>query len=41
MSWRLAAELPFISHHGIALILLAADMTDGVANNTEPSVYIK
>ena len=31
---------PYISHHGIALILLAAAITDGVANNTEPLVYI-
>ena len=39
MCWRLGAELPCISHHGIALNLLAAAMTDGVANNTVPSVY--
>ena len=33
LCWRLGAELPYISHHGIALILMAAAMTDGVANN--------
>ena len=33
MCWRLGAELPYITHHGIALILMAAAMTDGVANN--------
>ena len=32
MCWRLGAELPYISHHGFALILLAAAMTDGVAS---------
>ena len=40
MCWRLGAELPYISHHEIALSLLAAAMSDGVANNTEPLVYI-
>ena len=41
MRWRLGAELPYISHHGIALILLVAAMTGGVANNTKPFVHIK
>ena len=35
MCWRWGADLLYISHHGIALIVLAAAMTDGVASKQQ------
>ena len=43
MCWRLGAEMPYISHHGIALILLAAAMKQhrafGAYQVTQPWLF--